>query len=96
MPSNASSAPIGICSRIGAGVETVLHHLHDVVEVGTRAVHLVDVGHARDTVGVGLAPHRLGLRLDAAHGTEDGDRAVEYAKGTLDLDREVDVARAYR
>ena len=60
--------------RHRAGVEAVLHHLHDVVEVRARAVHLVDVGDARNAVGVGLAPHRLGLRLDAADRAEDGDR----------------------
>ena len=33
------------------------------VEVGADAVHLVDEGDARHAVVVGLAPHRLGLRL---------------------------------
>ena len=82
--------------RRGTRVEAIAHHLHDVVEVGARAVHLVDVGDAGHAVRVGLAPHRLGLRLDATDGAEHGDRAVEHAQRTLDLDREVDVARAYR
>ncbi len=75
----------------GAGAETVAHHLHDVVEVGAAAVHLVDVGDAGDAVGVGLAPHRLGLRLDATDGAEHGDGTVEDAQRALDLDREVNV-----
>ena len=62
------------------------------VEVGADAVHLVDEADAGDAVRVGLAPDRLGLRLDAADGVEDGDGAVEHAQRPLDLDREVDVA----
>ena len=50
--------------------------------------------HMRGTlVLVGLAPHGLGLRLDAGDAVEDRDRAVEHAKAALDLDGEVDVAR---
>ena len=41
---------------------------------------------------VGLAPHRLGLRLDAGDRVEHRDRAVEHAQRPLDLDGEVDVA----
>ena len=74
MPVNLSSAPIGSWSSAGRGGEAVLHHLDDVEEVRAGAVHLVDVGDARDAVRVGLAPHRLGLRLDAADGAEDGAR----------------------
>ena len=61
-------------------------------EVGADAVHLVDEAHARDVVLVGLAPHRLGLRLDAGDRVEHRDRAVEDAQRPLDLDGEVDVA----
>ena len=46
-------------------------------------------GHA---VLVGLAPDRLGLRLDAGDAVEHGDGAVEHAQRALDLDGEVDVA----
>ena len=35
-------------------------------EIGADPVHLVDEGDARHVVAVGLAPDRLGLRLDAA------------------------------
>ena len=41
---------------------------------------------------VGLAPHGLGLRLDAGDAVEHGDGAVEHAQRALDLDGEVDVA----
>ena len=75
------------------GAEAVDHRLDALVEVRSDAVHLVDVGDPRDAVLVGLAPDRLGLRLDAGYGVEEGDRAVEHAQRALDLDGEVDVAR---
>jgi len=40
---------------------------------------------------VRLAPHRLGLGLHAPDRAEDRHRAVENPKGTLHLDREIDV-----
>ena len=62
------------------------------LEVGADLVHLVDEHDARHVVLVGLAPDRLGLRLDAVAAVEHRDRAVEHAQRALDLDREVDVA----
>ena len=82
--------------RQRVGAEAVAHRLDRAVEVGADAVHLVDEGDARDAVLVGLAPDGLGLGLDAGDGVEDGDRAVEDAQRALDLDGEVDVARACR
>ena len=66
--------------RVGA--QAVDHHVDRALEVGAGAVHLVHEGDARDGVAVGLAPHRLGLRLDAGHGVEDRDGAVEHAQAT--------------
>jgi hypothetical protein len=74
------------------GGEAVLHHGDDVHEVRAGAVHLVDVGHAGNAVGVRLPPYRLRLRLDPADSAEDRAGAVENAQRTLDLDCEVDVA----
>ena len=74
-------------------VEAADDHVDAAVEVGAGAVQLVDEADARDVVLVGLAPHRLGLRLDAGDAVEDRDRAVEDAQRALDLDGEVDVAR---
>ena len=65
MPLNFSSAPIGM--RIGkVGLQPIDHHLAHVEEVGADAVHLVDECESRHLVLVGLAPDRLGLRLNAA------------------------------
>ena len=71
--------------------EAVAHRLHGGEEVRAGAVHLVDERDARNLVLVGLAPDRLGLRLDAGDRVEDGDRAVEHAQAALDLDSEVHV-----
>ena len=79
--------------RHGVRAEAVDHRLDALLEVRADAVHLVDVGDARHAVLVGLAPHRLGLRLDAGDGVEQRDRAVEHAQRALHLDGEVDVAR---
>ena len=64
----------------GRGLEAGLHHVDGAVEVGADAVHLVDEAHPRDLVLVRLAPHGLGLRLDAGDGVEHRDGAVEDAQ----------------
>ena len=77
----------------GHGLQPVLDHLDGPEEVGADAVHLVDEADPRDLVAVGLAPHRLGLRLDAGDGVEHRHRAVEHPQRALHLDGEVHVAR---
>ncbi len=77
--------------RHRARSQPVDHRLHGVEEVGAHPVHLVDERDARNLVLVGLPPDRLGLRLDAGHGVEQGDGAVEHAQRALDLDGEVHV-----
>ena len=77
--------------RHRVGAEAVAHRLDRVREVRARAVHLVDERDPRHAVAIGLAPHRLRLRLDARDGVEHGDRAVEDAERALHLDREVHV-----
>ena len=74
------------------GRQPVDHHVDRALEVGARAVHLVDEADARHGVAVGLAPDGLGLRLDTGDGVEHRDRTVEHTQAALDLDREVDVA----
>ena len=77
--------------RDGVRAEAVLHGLHGEVEVGAELVHLVDEADARHVVLVGLAPDRLGLRLDALLAVEHGNGTVEHAQAALHLDGEVDV-----
>ena len=74
------------------GPQPFLHHGDDIVEIGPDAIHLVHERDARDVVLVGLAPHRLGLRLDTAHGAKHRDGPIEHAQAALDLGGEVDVS----
>ena len=76
----------------GARLEARLHHLDHAEEIRAGTVHLVDEGHAGHAVLVGLAPHGLGLGLDAAHRTEDGASAIQHAQAAFHLGREVHVA----
>ena len=62
--------------------QPVFDHVDAAEKVGADAVHLVDEADARNLVLVGLAPHRLGLRLDAGDRVEHGDRAVEHAQAS--------------
>ena len=75
------------------GLELVAHFLHDALELGADAVHLVDERDPRDAILVGLAPDGLRLRLDSADRAEHCDRAIEDAQRALDFDREIDVSR---
>ena len=70
MPWNLSSTPQGSWIATGIGGQARAHHRDAAVEVGADAVHLVDERDARHPVAVGLAPHRLRLRLDAGDGVE--------------------------
>ena len=96
MPLWRSSSPSG--HWMGTGLvpsrSFMLFDAHE--EVGADLVHLVHERDAGDAVLVRLTPHGLALRLDAVAAVEHGDRAVEHAQAALDLDREVDVARACR
>ena len=89
---NSASAPIGQVMTIGRAPRRSIIICNAARKIGAHAVHLVDEADARHAIFVGLAPHGFGLRLDARDGVEHGDRAVEHAHRTLDLDGEVDMA----
>ena len=72
-PRNLSSAPIGSWIATGLPPSFVSICSSVALEVRADAVHLVDEADARHAVLVGLAPHRLRLRLDA------GDRVEHRA-----------------
>src|SRR5579883_576562 len=76
----------------GMRSETLADGADDVVKIRAHFVHLVDKGEARDAVFIRLAPHGFRLRLDAGDGIENGDGAIEHAKGALDFDGEIHVA----
>ena len=92
MPLKLTSEPIGSWMQTGRPPTLVVDLLDAAVEIGADLVHLVDEHDARHAVLVGLAPHRLRLRLDALVAVEHAYRAVEHAQRALDLDGEVDVA----
>jgi hypothetical protein len=78
-PEEVALGPDRQLDRHRVGREAIDHRLHAHDEVRAGAVHLVDVGDTRNVVLVGLAPDRLGLRLDAGDGVEYRDRAVKDA-----------------
>ena len=92
-PVKSASVPIGSWRTSGHGREARTDHVDAAVELGADAVELVDEADPRYGVAVGLAPDRLGLRLDPGDPVEHGDGAVEDAQRALHLDGEVDVAR---
>ena len=67
----------------GLRAEAVDHRLDGEVEVRAQLVHLVDEADPRDAIFVGLAPHRLGLRLDTFLGVEHRARAVQDTQLSL-------------
>ncbi|GAA3097734.1 hypothetical protein GCM10017687_05760 [Streptomyces echinatus] len=91
-PVKPSSAPDRQLDDERGGMEPVADRADRPVEVGARAVQLVDERDSRDAVPVGLPPHRLALRFDPGDGVEHGDRPVQDAQGALDLVGEVDMA----
>ena len=67
----------------GIGLEPVADAVYDAQEVSPDPVHLVDEADSRDAIAVRLAPHGLGLGLDAGHGVEHDHAAVEDAEASL-------------
>mmetsp|Transcript_13838 Transcript_13838/g.27027 ORF Transcript_13838/g.27027 Transcript_13838/m.27027 type:complete len:662 (-) Transcript_13838:374-2359(-) len=63
------------------------------IKVGAGAVHLIQETHARHAILISLAPDGFRLWLHAGDAVEHGDGAVEHAQRSLNLQREVDVAR---
>ncbi len=77
----------------GVALQAVLHHVEHIVEVRAHNVHLVDIDHPGNLVGIRLAPNGLRLGFHAALGAQDGYGTVQNAQGTLHLHGEVHVAR---
>ena len=77
--------------RVGA--QALADALHAVREVGTDAIHLVDVAQARNVVLVGQSPVGFGLRLDTGDAIEHHHGTVQHAQAAIHLDGEIDVSR---
>ena len=78
--------------RNGVGLELSAHLLHNAVEVGADAVHLVDERDLRHFILLGLTPNLFGLGLNAADRAVKSDRAVENAQRALHFGRKVNVS----
>ena len=70
----------GKLDRDGVAVQAFTDLVHDLEIIGTRAIHLVHKAYARHIVLVSLTPNGLRLRLDATHGTENGDGTIKDAQ----------------
>ena len=92
-PVNVSPEPTGSWIGIGLLGEPVANHRQAAVEVRSDPVHLVGEDETGDPVAIRLAPHGLGLGLDAGHGIQQGHRAVQHAERALHFDGEVHVTR---
>ena len=69
----------------------VTHLTNHFKKVRSRAVHLVYVTDTRNIIFIGLAPHRLRLRLHSTHSTKCGHRSVKDAQRTFYFNCKVDV-----
>ena len=77
----------------GILTKSCFNHFYRIVEISTQDVHLVDERHTGYIVGVSLTPNIFRLRLYTALRTEHAYGAVQYTKGTLYLNRKVNVTR---
>ena len=77
----------------GVGTENIFQLTYDFEEVGTRAVHLIDITYTGNIVFIGLTPYGLGLGFHTTYGAESSHSTVEYAQRTFYLGREIDVPR---
>jgi hypothetical protein len=64
----------------------------DTQKIRACTIHFVDERKSRYVVLIRLTPYRFRLRLDAANGAKNADRAIEYTQGTLYFNREINVA----
>ena len=93
-PVKSSPSPSGYCTGKALAPSLSLHHGPTTFSKSApTAVHLIDQRYTGDAVAVGLSPHRLRLRLDPTHGTEQGYGAIEDAQRPLHLGSEINVPR---
>ncbi len=78
----------------GSRPQLVLDLLEACEKICPHPVHLVHIDDLRNFEFVRLSPNRFGLGLNFSHGIEGGHTTVEHTQGTLNFNREVDVARS--
>jgi hypothetical protein len=75
-----------------ASAQLLSHRRNRFLIVSTDTVILVDIDDTRNTVLVGLAPHRFGLGLYSLDTRQDDHPPVKHSKSAFHLCREVHVA----
>ena len=60
--------------------EDVLHLANNIEEVGTRAVHLVDISNTWNVVLVSLTPNGFRLRFNATNGAICSNGTIEHTE----------------
>ena len=78
--------------RNGIALKSLVEHIQYVIEISTHDIHLVDVYHTRYLIVISLSPNSLGLGLNAALCTKNGNRAVENSQRSFNFNGEVNVA----
>lgn len=64
----------------GVSSQNILHLLHGLEEIGTRAVHLVHITDTGNIILVGLAPYSLRLRLHTVGGRISGYSTIQHTQ----------------
>src|SRR5512145_412831 len=73
-------------------LDPITNLLHTTPRISTKPVALVNKCDTRNIVLVGLAPHRLRLRLDTTNRTKYRDRTVQDSQATFHFDSEIDMS----
>src|SRR5439155_4355948 len=73
------------------GVKPATHHVHASLIVRAGTIHLVDESNAGNAIFIRLPPYGFRLGLDATHGAEYGDGAIQNTQRTLDLSGEINM-----
>jgi hypothetical protein len=78
--------------RYRVGSQAIFQLLYNLVEIGTRAIHLVDKHQAGDFVFIRLTPDRLRLWLDAGRSAQYNHSTIQHAQRTLHFNGEIHVS----
>ena len=83
----------GELNRNGITLETLLHHVDNMIEICAHNVHFVNIYHTRYMILISLTPNSLRLRLNATLCAKDGNGTVKNTKRTLNFNSKVNVTR---
>ena len=78
----------------GVSAKNSLHLANHLKEVGTRAVHLVNVTNTGNVILVSLTPYSFRLRFNTTYSTVSCYSAIEHTERTFNLSSKVNVTRS--